>query len=228
MSAAPAHHETHDRVAARRSPAETPDDAWSSPARVSGIVRRPAAPRRAPPLLLAVAMAVFSVGFASGVAISRTTAPRVAARPMRPQTAVAHPPRALVPAPPPAVPARVAPTVAAAALAAPPEEAPAHPGLTAAQVMAVQRAHAGRSRDCINRARRRHPDLAGTARITVLIESSGRVRNVVWTRAEPSQVRAVGCIADSIHAWRFPPTGYAGEFIAVLPFDLRTGARPEL
>jgi hypothetical protein len=208
------------------APAETPDDAWSSPARVSGIVRRPASPRRAPPLLLAVAMAVFAVGFASGVAISRTTAPRVAARPTRAPTAVAQPPRALVPAPPPAAPAPVAPTVAAAALAAPPEEDPALPGLTAAQVVAVQRAHAGRTRDCVNRARRSHPDLAGTARVSVFIASSGRVRNALWTRAAASQTRAVGCIADAIRGWRFPPTGYAGDFVAVLPFDLRTGARP--
>lgn len=211
------------------APAETPDDAWSSPARVSGIVRRPAAPRRAPPLLLAVAMAVFSVGFASGVAISRTTAPRVTARPARPQAAVAQPPRALVPVPPPVAPpvqSASAAAPAAPALAAPPDEDAALPGLTAAQVVAVQRAHAGRTRDCVNRARRGHPDLAGTVRVSVFIASSGRVRNALWTRAEPSQTRAVGCIADSIRAWRFPPTGYAGDFVAVLPFDLRTGARP--
>jgi len=103
---------------------------------------------------------------------------------------------------------------------------PALPGLTAAQVVAVQRAHAGRTRVCVNRARRGHPDLAGTARVSVFIASSGRVRNAVWTRADRSQTRAVGCIADAIRGWRFPPTGYAGDFVAVLPFDLRTGARP--
>jgi len=223
VSAAPAHRQP-PHVTARRPPAETPDDAWWSSARVSGIVRRPAARRRAPPLLLAVAMAVFAVGFASGVAISRTTTPRTRAPSLAPVPArVATGVRPVAPPSPPTAPAVIE---GAPAPAPPREEDPVLEGLTAARVVAVQRAHAGRARDCVNRARRSHPDLAGTARVSVFIASSGRVRNTLWTRVEPSQTRAVGCIADSVRGWRFPPTGYAGDFVAVLPFDLRTGARP--
>lgn len=212
----------------RRPAAPPAGDDWDSPSRVSGVVlvRRPAPSPAARPLA-PVALAVFATGFAAGFIIGRATAPAPAA----PHVVA----RALVPAPParavaPPAPPVVAPPVVAPPVVAPPApsapEAPAPPPLTAAQIVATQRAHFGRARDCVNRARRAHPDLAGRARVAVIIAPDGRVRDAVWTRAEPSQVRAVACIADAVRRWRFPPTGYAGDFIAELPFDLATGARP--
>jgi len=208
----------------RRPAAPPAGDDWDSPSRVSGVVlvRRPApAPvRPAARSLAPVAVAVFATGFAVGFIIGRATAPAPAAPHVVARALVPTPPARAVapPAPPVVAPPVVAPP------AAPPPEAPVP--LTAAQIVATQRAHFGRARDCVNRARRAHPDLAGRARIAVIIAPDGRVRDAVWTRAEPSQVRAVACIADAVRRWRFPATGYAGDFIAELPFDLATGARP--
>ncbi|MFO0604207.1 MAG: AgmX/PglI C-terminal domain-containing protein [Polyangiales bacterium] len=219
----------------RRPAAPPAGDDWDSPSRVSGVVlvRRPApAPvRPAARPLAPIALAVFAAGFGAGFIIGRATAPAPAAPHVVARALVAAPPVARVVAVPPAravAPPAVAPTAppVAAPLAPPAPEAPATPPLTAAQIVATQRAHFGRARDCVNRARRAHPDLAGRARVAVIIAPDGRVRDAVWTRAEPSQVRAVACIADAVRRWRFPPTGYAGDFIAELPFDLATGARP--
>lgn len=68
---------------------------------------------------------------------------------------------------------------------------------------AVER-HDARVRDCVRRARSRETVTPGRVRVTLVVAPDGAVRNVGWSDAAPSQVRALGCITSAMRRWSMP------------------------
>jgi serine/threonine-protein kinase len=92
--------------------------------------------------------------------------------------------------------------------------------LTSRVVRQVVEAHASQIEDCLHRARPRNPTMSGQARVTIVIDPSGRVRRATWYAHEPAQLQALGCITSAIRRWTFPASGYGGDFLTVQTFDL--------
>lgn len=142
-----------------------------------------------------------------------------------------HAPR---PAPPPApAPAQPAPVTAPAQPAPALEASPAasddersrastatNKSEYRAEVIALARTHDGRVRDCIHHAQASGAIEPGRVRVTVVVAPDGTVRNVGWSDAHPSQVRALGCITSAMRRWHLPT--FTGDRVRAvsLPIEL--------
>ncbi len=141
-------------------------------------------------------------------ALVATPTPRAAPEP----PAVTPPTPALPTSPPPTPAAPSTPTIADAS----PEQSAdalrvAAPGRSEWRDAAldVVEHHHRRVNDCVRHARARGALTPGRVRVTVVVSSDGSVRNVGWGEAEPSQVRALGCITSAVRRWTFP--SFEGE-----------------
>ncbi|MFO0646059.1 MAG: hypothetical protein U0326_07465 [Polyangiales bacterium] len=152
-----------------------------------------------------------------------TTVAALAAAPIAPPVVAA-------PIAPPVVAAPIAPPVAAAPATAPraipePAAAPRSDDATrrtawrSAVLDAVER-HDAHVRDCVRHAQSRGTVTPGRVRVTLVVAPDGAVRNVGWSDADPSQVRALGCITSAMRRWPMP--AFEGDAVRSVhvPFDL--------